>query len=68
MGQILVPCGIQEITVSALAFTSSKMGSHCRALSRVTSSDLDFLFNLIFILYWRILDLQCCVGVMCTPK
>ena len=40
MGQILVPCGIQEITVSALAFTSSKMGSNCRALSRVTSSDL----------------------------
>ena len=47
MGQILVPYGIQEITVSALAFTSSKMGSHCKALSRVTSSDLDLLFNLI---------------------
>ena len=45
MGQILVSYGIQEITVSALAFTSSKMGSHCKALGKgVTSSDLDFLF------------------------
>ena len=68
MGQILVHYGIQ-ITDSALAFTSSKMGSHCKALSKgVTLDFLFYFFNLIFILYWSIRDLQCCVSVVCTHK
>ena len=35
---------------------------------RVKASADDFFSNLIFILYWSILDLQCCVSFRCTAK
>ena len=39
-----------------------------KILFRDNQSQYEGLFNLIFILYWGIVDLQCCVSLMCTAE
>ena len=34
----------------------------------LTQTPLLFFFNLVFILYWSTLDLQCCISFRCTAK
>ena len=70
-------CGIIRNNFSALKFHCvlsihpshpSTPGNHHSALFFYDSAFLKEFFNLIFILYWGIVDLQCCVTFMNTAK